>query len=508
MPSDTRTPPAPLGPQQLAQWSVLVVLAVAGPWLNPVSWGPIPEMVQRLLSLGCAALLLVALVGWAPVIAPRTLAHAIAGGWLLAALLSAVLGLLQYFGATGALPDGWANVTTVGQAYANLRQRNQFASLTSLGLVALLYLAAEHAHGPQLRWRQAGMVLALELLALGNATSSSRTGALQWMAMVVMAWFWTRQTPARRGLLRWSLLALALYLAATWLLPWLLQSSTGAAPGNVLERFQEQTGCESRAILWANVLQLIAQKPWLGWGWGELKFAHFITPYSGERFCAILDNAHNLPLHLAVELGVPLALLLCGALLAALWHAKPWRDTAPARQMAWAALALLGLHSLLEYPLWYGPFQMAVALCLWLLWRTRSAAHPPATDVTLRMAASSAVATCMLVVMAYTAWDYWRISQLFVPLPLRAEAYREHTADKVSDTWLFRNIVLFAKVTTTTPDSDNAAQLYGQALQLLHYSPEPRVIGPLLESARLAGQESVVTERIRARWRAVYAADY
>ena len=31
---------------------------------------------------------------------------------------------------------------------------------------------------------------------------------------------------------------------------------------------------------------------------------------------------------------------------------------------------LVGIHSLLEYPLWYGPFQIACGLALWLLWRT------------------------------------------------------------------------------------------------------------------------------------------
>ena len=48
-----------------------------------------------------------------------------------------------------------------------------------------------------------------------------------------------------------------------------------------------------------------ASSPWLGWGWGELDYAHYATLYDGPRFCDILDNAHNLPLHLAVELGIP-----------------------------------------------------------------------------------------------------------------------------------------------------------------------------------------------------------
>ena len=80
------------------------------------------------------------------------------------------------------------------------------------------------------------------------------------------------------------------------------------------------------------VLHLIAQKPWTGWGWGELKYAHYMASYPGERFCDILGNAHNLPLHLAVTLGLPLALAACAGLLTLLWRAHPWRLQGPADQ--------------------------------------------------------------------------------------------------------------------------------------------------------------------------------
>lgn len=496
------TPPA-LRAQGLALWTAVAVLAMAVPWLNPVTWGPNPEMVQRLLSVGCGAVLLVAWVGVGPRVSARALAHTLAWGWLLAALLSAGAGVLQYFGAEGLVPYPWINASTPGQAYANLRQRNQFASLTSLGLVALLYLAAEapHAAARQATLRRGCLVLAIAVLALGNAASSSRTGVLQWLGLVVLAWVWARH--GRRSMLGWSLLAAALYVLATWVLPLELEAATGQVGKGALQRFQESSGCGSRTILWRNVLELITHKPWLGWGWDELKFAHFITPYQGARFCELLDNAHNLPLHLAVELGVPVALLLCGGALVAVLRATPWRDTHPARQMAWAGLATIALHSLLEYPLWYGPFQLATLLCLWLLWRTRTGA-PAAPRRMAQLPLSLLAATGLLASAAYVGWDYWRVGQLFVPQAHRAPAYRDDTLAKVSDSWLFRDMVRFARVTTTVPSPDNATALYADALQTLHYSPEPRVIGAVLESARLLGQETVATEHIRRQWQTVY----
>jgi hypothetical protein len=241
-------------------------------------------------------------------------------------------------------------------------------------------------------------------------------------------------------------------------------------------------------ILWANVMELITVHPWTGWGWGELKFAHFITPYTGARFCDILDNAHNLPLHLAVTLGVPFALLVCTLLLLATLRSRPWRHKAPAAQMAWAVLATIGLHSLVEYPLWYGPFQMAAALCLLILWGKRP--NPMFT---------ATLAGLALALAAFAAWDYHRVGQLYLLPSERAAAYRENTFEKVRNSWLYQDEVRFAYVTTTPVTTENAAQMYSAALQALHYSPEPKVVAALLQSARLLGQDTPLIRRIRAQ---------
>ena len=249
--------------------------------------------------------------------------------------------------------------------------------------------------------------------------------------------------------------------------------------------------------LWRNVLYLIAQKPLWGWGTGELDFAHFMTLYpaalAGPRFCDILDNAHNLPLHLAVELGVPFAAVACAFVLWLVLRTKPWREADPTRQMAWAVLAVIGLHSLLEYPLWYGPFQIAAGLCVWLLWRNPGAARVlPLNFMSFRSVApvwTAWTASVLIAVCAYAAWDYWRISQLYLLPAQRSSIYRDNTLDKLRGSWLFSNQVQFAELTTTSTTADNSVQVLEQALQLLHFSPEPRVIEKLIESAVLLGRD-------------------
>jgi hypothetical protein len=86
-----------------------------------------------------------------------------------------------------------------------------------------------------------------------------------------------------------------------------------------------------------------------------------------------------------------------------------------------------------------------------------------------------------------TAWDYWRVSQLYVAHGERAPAYRDNTLDAVRNTLLFRNQMRFAELTTTPLTPENAGHQYAMAEQLLHFSPEPRVVEKLMESAAALG---------------------
>ena len=269
----------------------------------------------------------------------------------------------------------------------------------------------------------------------------------------------------------------------------------------MFDRMTEAGGCGSRRILWENVAYLIAQKPWFGWGWGELDYAHYATLYPGARFCDILDNAHNLPLHLAVELGLPVAVAAC---IGAVWcvvHLAPWRESDQARQMAWAVLAVIGLHSMVEYPLWYGPFQLAAGLAVGLLAVRRGA--PLAAH---RFAFPTAVAvlfSCEL----YAAWDYHRVSQIYLPPGQRAMAYRDDTLAEIGHSWLFRNQAEFAELSITPLTRANAVHVNALALRQLHYSPEPKVIEKLIESASLLGQTDLALWHL-ARYRAAFPQEF
>ena len=479
----------------LVQWLVMTVLAL--PWLNPVEPGPAEAMVQGLLSLISLGALL--LLPWRAE-GPRAMARVLATSWLLAAMLSTGLALIQYAGAASHWVP-WVNFAPPGTVYANLRQRNHFASLISLGLVALIWLAARRGRPeapPSLAW-----VLAAAGLGLGNGLSSSRTGLLELVLLLgLFGLVWRRsQAP---GLPRLLLAALVGYVVAVLVLPWL-----GSTDSGLLARFQRETSaCATRSALWSNVLYLIGQQPLTGWGWGGLIYGQFITLFPGLRFCGLMDNAHNAPLHLAVEFGVPAALLVCGYLLWRLILARPWAEQDRQRQWAWAGLAVIGLHSLLEYPLSYGPFQLAALGCLLALLPTSS---DPASrwGRFWRFAAAwrVGVATCLLALAAVATQSYLQVLTYFTPSSQRLAPFAQGYMAAQPRPWLFGQWLDFAEVANTPVTDANAAHMLALSERVVQWRPVPAIIEPLLRSAVLAQRHDLALAYLE-RYKAAYPGEY
>jgi len=446
------------------------------------------------------ALTVIAIVWWKA--NPGSVVKTAAPTLLTAALVNASFGLMQYFGATD-WAGVWIDHTGFGEAYGNLRQRNHYASLMGIGLAALFWWASQPQATLQSNplgklqnsFRTALVIGSGVVLGLGNAASSSRTGLIQFVVVSSVAVLWQHKSLSKKDHLRSGSLvysaafaALAAYAIATIALPWMAgldPSTTGAwtrlRNGDAL--------CSSRTTLWGNVLHLISLRPWFGWGWGELDYAHFMTLYPGTRFCDILDNAHNLPLHVAVEFGVPAAAVLCGAVIWQIKTLAPLQETNTDRRLAWSMLTVIGIHSLLEYPLWYGPFQIATLLSLWCLLCPQALAsdiepNPMGANSTIR-ASIAAMASLALGFCAFAAWQYQLASQIYLPTSERLESYKEDTLEKTRNVKLYQDQVGFADLTTTELNAGNAAVVNALAKKMLHFSPEPKVIEQLLDSAEL-----------------------
>ena len=275
-------------------------------------------------------------------------------------VLSTWVGMVQVFTPQWADGNWIATASVPGRASGNLRQPNHLSSLLLWATLALVWMLETR------RVNRKVTALLGSLFMLGLVLSASRTGTL---GVVVLA-LWGALDRQRPRAVRVMLLLSPLIYALCWWgsTEWARQSHQ--VFGAAARLTADGDLSSSRFGIWANTLSLIAQHPWFGVGFGEFNFAWSLTPFP-KRPHAFFDHTHNLPLQLAVELGLPLTLLVLALLMFAMWRA--WgasRDAAsldaPMRASAFMMVLMMALHSQLEYPLWYAYFLLPTAYALGL----------------------------------------------------------------------------------------------------------------------------------------------
>lgn len=393
----------------------VVGLAAAGSWL----WGSLPRsLALQAIGLVAGAALMVT-TGAASARQGRGVAvfTALAWGLLTCGLLSAGVALVQVF-APGWADGNWIAASGLpGRAVGNLRQPNHLCSLLLWAIAAAVGL---HALGRLRGWL---LGLLLPLLVLGIELSASRTGAAG--LLLLLAWgLLDRRLPrsARLALLAAPLLYLLAWVAMTW---WgsLSQQAIGASARLAADGGLGADSPNARSNIWRNAIAMAQAAPWLGTGFGEFNFAWSMTAFA-NRPTAFFDHTHNLPLQLAVELGLPLALLVLALLGVALWQG--WRrsasadaPTAAAGRTALVLVLLCGLHSLVEYPLWYAYFLLPVALAWGLLLGLPGAPvdarMPSARTGAAPSLAGLAAGVLMAAAGTLAVLDYQRVVVIYAP---------------------------------------------------------------------------------------------
>ncbi|MEN9419099.1 MAG: hypothetical protein RI988_2719 [Pseudomonadota bacterium] len=353
-------------------WLALALLAAAAAASALVTGLPASLALSACAMLAAAAVVLLAGSAATP-----SAGVALWVGLALAALPNVGIAFVQVFAPQWADGDVIARSSLAGRAVGNLRQPNHLSTLLlcgALGLVALVELG---------RLRRVPAAVAVACVMGAVVLTASRTGMVGAVLLGVWALADRRLTRAGRALLLAApaCYALAWAAMAAWS-RFAQQAFVGEA------RLAESVESSSRLAIWRDTLALIREHPWWGVGFGEFNFAWTLTPLP-QRPVAFFDHTHNLPLQLAVELGVPLAALVLGLLVWALVRAArlAWTRAQPApegaatpsgghdeaaqataagvsRRFALAVVVMIGLHSLLEYPLWYAYFLLPAAWCM------------------------------------------------------------------------------------------------------------------------------------------------
>ena len=285
---------------------------------------------------------------------------------ILGAELSAFAGILQHYNW-----DTWFNavvtVKTSSAIYGNVAQPNHFANYITLGLISLGLLLASK----RLRFWQV-FLLALPLLFV-LVLSGSRSVGLYLLWTIFLTYLFQRKRGADKTLLYYTLFLLLGFGLMHWVvqIPW-MAGSTGSV--TTVERMLGEVdrskvfGGGIRFYLWQESWHIFSQFPLLGAGLGQFAWQHFLLlpQLQGDHVHGLYNNAHNLIMHIAAEMGAAGLLILCGTLGA--WLLQILRvQLTVYHWWGYAALSVLGIHSLLEYPLWYAHFLGIASIILGIL---------------------------------------------------------------------------------------------------------------------------------------------
>ncbi|QDC43423.1 PglL family O-oligosaccharyltransferase [Methylophilus medardicus] len=252
-------------------------------------------------------------------------------------------------------------------SYGMLGQSNHFANITALAMCSLIYLYSRHACNRT--WLIIGLLTGLCLLSL----SGSRSSLLYLIAIAMLCWVRQRQPSSETEspdtaitLFRLSLILIPTFVILQIVLTTFLPQAFIHTPVARAMEAVINPSASLRWQFWQTSLALFNQSPLLGMGIGQIRWQTFVTadlPTINHAHM-FFEHAHNLFLHLLTEVGlVGLIIVFAGLIL---WILPFFKQRSRDPETIWllGILAILGIHSQLEYPLWYSYF---LGICAFLL---------------------------------------------------------------------------------------------------------------------------------------------
>jgi O-antigen ligase len=284
---------------------------------------------------------------------------------------------------------------------ANLSQPNQLATLLVWGLVGTGFLYTVSRIGPVVA------VALVCMLGLGLAMTQSRAGLLG--SALIIVWLLATRHKAAGKLSATAVLASALILvccvvAWQFLLP-LSPDDTGRTGSGI------EAGM--RPLHWVAMLDAILQRPWLGYGWGQLPVAHYEVALDHPVSYEVLGFAHNQALDVVVWSGIPLGVLIVCAVI---WWLFTVLRRAHTSEHVFATAAVMGVfaHAMVEFPLAHAYFLLPTGFLMGGL--SFALARPAFVSVPRGM--TTIVLACWALAAGLVARDYVHVEAAWAALRL------------------------------------------------------------------------------------------
>lgn len=280
--------------------------------------------------------------------------------YLVAGLVSVGISFLQFFGVETLFApfilqiNHGANISS--RPFANMGQPNQLALLLCISVASAWWLY-------QVGRMRIVIAIGVTLTLLcGLALTQSRIG---WIIIPVFAsllFLWQKKTGFRKVsgwligcfVLTYALMVVMLPAITSFLID---LSTTSAAERMALGASSE------RLVLFDQAWKISVLHPWVGTGWGK---------FSSQQQALVLTfdpsihstHAHNVVLNFAAELGWPITILIFGIFSSWFFASFLRRSISP--EIGFAVLFFMAVlvHSMVEFPLWYGYVLLPFALLM------------------------------------------------------------------------------------------------------------------------------------------------
>lgn len=266
-----------------------------------------------------------------------------------AALLSAMVGLLQWLRLEEHLGIFAAQTDPGDPVMGNLAQPNQLGTLLLIGMVAYGYVYERRVIG------SATFALGMLFMTTILVMTHSRTGIISLLAVSGFLFVKRASTGSR----------INTYHVAVWVLLFAIMHLLSPVVDRMLFLSVEREPLftlNGRTQIWLQTLEGIRNSPWTGYGWNQT-FSAISVGSLAHPSGLVATYAHNLLLDVLAWNGLPIGLILIG--MGSYWFcSRLYRVTGISGTYAMACLLPITLHSMVELPFAYAYFLLAAGLLM------------------------------------------------------------------------------------------------------------------------------------------------